>query len=369
VTDLITLFFVNYGKLLCTTFQSSSSSICTDTVSWDCAVAWVDAVETVVVTTLYPFMFLTRRTLKSSSNLPTVLVILLHKVRTEPHAFLKKVFMIERYALLDPRFMPRLKGAQGKGVHRGNMWCTVNAVRAIGSVGSVGTVRSAAAHASKKRRAAVSLPTVVPRNANQELLLRKLNDDSIPVVIATGAAGSAKTMCAATVGLRYLLEGRVKKLVIARPVASVQGEDIGYLPGTASDKLAPTSRAVLDFLHQHVSPFEVQQMIADDRIELCSIGMVRGRTFEDSWVIFDEASSAHVSAFKAVVTRIGMGSKLVITGDEDQSDLRCENGLSDFVRRLGPGVPGEIEHVKFTAADVVRHPVIKTILALYDAER
>lgn len=83
--------FVNYGKLLCTTFQSSSSSICIETVSWGtCCVACVDAVETVgVVTTLYPFMFLTRRMLKSSSNLPTVLVILLHKVRTEPHAFLK----------------------------------------------------------------------------------------------------------------------------------------------------------------------------------------------------------------------------------------------------------------------------------------
>jgi phosphate starvation-inducible PhoH-like protein len=248
------------------------------------------------------------------------------------------------------------------------MWSTIRSVRAIGSV------RSVAAYASKKRRAAsdlrsLPLPTIVPRNANQELLLRKLNDDSLPVVIATGPAGSSKTLFASTVGLRRLLEGRVKKLVIARPVASVQGEDIGYLPGTASDKLAPTSRAVLDFLHRHVSPFEVQQMIADDRIELCSIGMVRGRSFEDSWVIFDEASSAHVSAFKAVVTRIGTGSKLVITGDEDQSDLRCENGLSDFVRRLGPnGVPGEIEHVKFTAADVVRHPVIKTILALYDSE-
>lgn len=259
-------------------------------------------------------------------------------------------------------------------VHRADMLRTISVVRAIGPVGSVGAVRSVAAYASKKRHGAgdsqaPKLPTIVPRNANQELLLRKLNDDTLPVVIATGAAGSSKTMCATIVGLRHLLQGKVKKLIIARPVASVQGEDIGFLPGSASDKLAPSSRAVLDFLHQHVSPVDVQRMIADDRIELCSIGMVRGRTFEDSWVIFDEASSAHVSAFKAVVTRIGTGSKLVITGDEDQSDLRCENGLSDFVRRLGPGVPGEIEHVRFTAADVVRHPVIKTILALYDAER
>ena len=260
-------------------------------------------------------------------------------------------------------------------VHRGKMWLTMNAVKAVGSVTSARSARSVAAYASKKRRAAVDLhslplPTITPRNANQELLLRKLDDDSLPVVIATGPAGSSKTLLASTVGLRRLLEGRVKKLVIARPVASVQGEDIGYLPGSAADKLAPTSRAVLDFIHQHVSPADVQQMIADDRIELCSIGMVRGRTFEDSWVIFDEASSAHVSAFKAVITRIGMGSKLVITGDEDQSDLRCENGLSDFVRRLGPdGVPGEIEHVRFTAADVVRHPVIKTILALYDGKQ
>lgn len=341
------------------TFQSSSPSICMTTVS--CVAVETDG----VATTSYPFKFLTRRMLKSSSSFETDLATLPTSRLTPPNALLMRFFIL--HGMCKGRALCRgLKGAVSMVVHRGNMWRTI---------GSVESARSVAAYASKKRRAVAadvqtrSLPTIVPRNANQELLLRKLNDDSLPVVIATGPAGSSKSLCCSIVGLRRLLEGRVKKLIIARPVASVQGEDIGYLPGAAADKLAPTSRAVLDFLHRHVSPTEVQQMIADDRIELCSIGMIRGRTFEDSWVIFDEASSAHVSAFKAVITRIGAGSKLVITGDEDQSDLRCDNGLSDFMRRLGPGVPGEIEHVRFTAADVVRHPVIKTILALYDSER
>jgi phosphate starvation-inducible PhoH-like protein len=228
-----------------------------------------------------------------------------------------------------------------------------------------GTARPVSACASKKR---ATFPSVVPRNATQELLLEKLEDDTLPVVIATGPAGSSKTMCATVVGLTRLLQGRVDKMVIARPVAAIQGEAIGFLPGSTNDKLRSWNLPVLDFLHEHLDRREVQRLIDDGRLELCSIGMVRGRTFKDSWVVLDEASSTHVSAFKAVATRIGVGSKLVITGDEDQSDIQGLNGLSDFLRRLGPGVPGEIEHVRFTLDDVQRHPVIKTILELYEGD-
>lgn len=126
---------------------------------------------------------------------------------------------------------------------------------------------------------------------------------------------------------------------------------------------------VLESFYQFLSPSQVQQMIDEKLIELCPISMIRGRTFSDSWIVLDEASCASVAAFKCIVTRIGPGSKLVITGDEDQSDLKGENGLSDFLRRLGPGIPGQIELVKFTIDDVVRHPIIKTVLSLYERKK
>lgn len=212
-------------------------------------------------------------------------------------------------------------------------------------------------------------PEVIPRNSNQALLLSKLRDRELPIVIAVGAAGTAKTLFASIMGLRALLDGHVKKLVITRPAACIGGEDLGFLPGSLHDKLCPLLAPVLESFYQFLSPAHVQQMIDDKLIELCPISMIRGRTFSDSWIVLDEASCASVAAFKCIVTRIGPGSKLVITGDEDQSDLKGENGLSDFLRRLGPGIPGQIELVKFTIDDVVRHPIIKTVLSLYERRK
>lgn len=209
-------------------------------------------------------------------------------------------------------------------------------------------------------------PEVIARNSNQSLLLSKLRDPDLPIVVACGPAGSAKTYLSAIVGLRTLLDGKVKKLVITRPAACIGGEDIGFLPGGLNDKLTPLLMPVLESFYQFLSPSQVQTMIDDKLIELCPISMIRGRTFSDSWIVLDEASCASVAAFKCIVTRIGPGSKLVITGDEDQSDLKGENGLSDFMRRLGQGIPGQIELVKFTIDDVVRHPIIKTVLSLYE---
>jgi phosphate starvation-inducible protein PhoH and related proteins len=209
-------------------------------------------------------------------------------------------------------------------------------------------------------------PEVVPRNSNQALLMSKLNDRDLPIVVACGPAGSSKTYCACVAGLRALLDGQVKKLVVTRSATPIGGEDLGFLPGGLNDKLTPLLLSVLESFYQFLSPSHVQQMIDDKLIELCPISMIRGRTFSDSWIVLDEASCASVAAFKCIITRIGPGSKLVITGDEDQSDLKGENGLSDFLRRLGPGIPGQIELVKFTIDDVVRHPIIKTVLSLYE---
>lgn len=226
---------------------------------------------------------------------------------------------------------------------------------------------------SGPRRGAVETvfksPEVIPRNSNQALLMSKLKDRELPIVLACGPAGTGRTFVAAIAGLRALMDGYYKKLVITRPVTSIAGEEIGHLPGTLTDKISPWVAAVLESFYQFLSPAHVQQMIDDKLIELCPISMIRGRTFSDSWIVLDEASCASVAAFKCIVTRIGPGSKLVITGDEDQSDLKGENGLSDFLRRLGPGIPGQIELVKFTIDDVVRHPIIKTVLSLYERRK
>ena len=210
------------------------------------------------------------------------------------------------------------------------------------------------------------LPSIFPRTGSQRALLALLDAPAPAIVVATGSAGSGKTACATVVGLRKLLLGEVRRLVITRPMVTVGGEKVGHLPGSLQAKMAPWTAPLMDILHAHITPAHVQSLIDDASIIICPIGMCRGRTFDASWIIFDEASCATPAQFLGLVTRIGTDSKLVVTGDESQSDVAGLNGLTDFVARVGGGVPGEIEIVRFDHSDVVRNPVIKTILALYD---
>jgi phosphate starvation-inducible PhoH-like protein len=186
---------------------------------------------------------------------------------------------------------------------------------------------------------------------------------SIPVVIGSGPAGTGKTLLACHMGAKALASGRVERLVITRPAVSVD-EQHGFLPGDLNKKMEPWTRPMFDALYKHMSVKKVKDLIYDNKIEVAPLAYMRGRTFDNSWIIGDEMQNSTPSQMKMLLTRIGEGSKMVITGDPMQHDRGFEmNGLSDLVSRLLSS--GSISHIEFGEDDVVRAAVIKEILQLY----
>jgi phosphate starvation-inducible PhoH-like protein len=186
-----------------------------------------------------------------------------------------------------------------------------------------------------------------------------------PVIIGSGPAGTGKTLLACHAGSKALAEGRVDRLILTRPAVSVD-EQHGFLPGSLEKKMEPWTRPMFDAIHHYLPPRKVTQLIQDRRIEVCPLAYMRGRTFDNSWIIGDEMQNSTPSQMKMLLTRIGENSKMVITGDPDQHDRGFEdNGLSDLISRIYSD-SNDIFHVKFEESDVVRSEVIKEILRLYN---
>jgi phosphate starvation-inducible protein PhoH and related proteins len=208
-----------------------------------------------------------------------------------------------------------------------------------------------------------------PRNAMQELYLKALENKATSIVVGTGASGCGKTAFAVHVGIQKLLAGEVTKLVLTRPVVSVD-EDIGFLPGTLEEKMDPWMRPIYDVFYQYFTSQKLQQYMSKQVIEICPLAFMRGRTFENAWIVADEFQNSTVSQMLMLLTRIGAGSKLCITGDPMQFDRGFEvNGLQDLMDRIAANPSVDMtEHmtaVCFGTEDVQRHPVIKKILKLY----
>jgi len=185
-----------------------------------------------------------------------------------------------------------------------------------------------------------------------------------PIVISTGPAGTGKTLLACQVGSKALASGQVQRLILTRPAVSVD-EQHGFLPGNLNKKMEPWTRPMFDALYRYWTPKKVQEMIGDQQIEVCPLAYMRGRTFDNAWIIGDEMQNSTPSQMKMLLTRIGEGSKMVIAGDGAQHDRGFEmNGLADLVSRLDLDSES-IKHIIFTEDDVVRAEVIKEILKLY----
>ncbi len=206
---------------------------------------------------------------------------------------------------------------------------------------------------------------------NQCAFVRAVRDNS--VVVLSGPAGSGKTMCAVDAGVRILKsrdkESEIKRLIITRPAVCVS-EEHGFLPGSLEEKMKPWMMPIYDSLLNHFSQQEIDNLINARIIEISPIAYMRGRTFQNAFVICDEMQNCTASQVKMVLTRIGTNSKMVLTGDPDQDDLRANdgsNGLKDLLSRLDRnGVPEGVEYVKFTRDDIMRHPVISNVLSLYN---
>ncbi len=205
---------------------------------------------------------------------------------------------------------------------------------------------------------------ISPRTFTQRKYLDLLSSTA-PIIIGTGPAGTGKTLLACHAGSKALISGQVQRLVLTRPAVSVD-EQHGFLPGNLNKKMEPWTRPMFDALYRYFSPKKVNEMVYDQQIEICPLAYMRGRTFENSWIIGDEMQNSTPSQMKMLLTRIGEGSKMVIAGDVKQHDRGFEvNGLSDLVSRLNLDSEN-IRHIAFTEDDVIRAEVIKEILRFYD---
>ena len=206
---------------------------------------------------------------------------------------------------------------------------------------------------------------IIPRNISQEEYLVSLVDENIDIVCAIGPAGCGKTMLATLFAFKQLRAGAVDKIVIARPNIAVDDKDIGFLPGGINEKMAPWMMPILDVLYEYSSKKEVSHMLEEGIIEMVPLAYIRGRTFKNAFIILDEAQNTTKNSMLSALTRIGEGSKLIVTGDLDQSDRGTDNGLSDFAERCKRGATKRIQVIEFGHKDIERHPVCQEVLNLY----
>lgn len=202
-----------------------------------------------------------------------------------------------------------------------------------------------------------------PRNVAQRKYIDMLYS-SMPVIVGTGPAGTGKTLLACHAGSKALANRQVERLILTRPAVSVD-EQHGFLPGNLEKKMEPWTRPMFDALHRYMSPKQVKQMIENHRIEICPLAYMRGRTFDNSWIIGDEMQNSTPSQMKMFLTRVGMGSKMIVAGDVDQHERGFENnGLIDLISRIEENSMN-IRHMNFTNEDIVRSEVVKEILRMY----
>jgi phosphate starvation-inducible PhoH-like protein len=204
---------------------------------------------------------------------------------------------------------------------------------------------------------------VAPKGLNQKRYIDAVRRND--VVFAVGPAGTGKTYLAMAMAVRMLLDKAVKRIVLTRPAVEA-GERLGFLPGSLEEKVNPYLRPLYDALHDMLDFERVRRLIEQEIIEVAPLAFMRGRTLNDSFVILDEAQNSTREQMKMFLTRIGFGSKAVVTGDITQSDLprSQRQGLRHAISILG-GVDG-IRVCRFSDSDVVRHPLVMSIIRAYD---
>ena len=207
-----------------------------------------------------------------------------------------------------------------------------------------------------------------PKDGSQRDYHNLLNQKSKKIVVATGPAGTGKTLLATEMGIKYFLQGTYEKLIFTRPSVAVD-EDLGYLPGTLEEKMSPWVRPIYDILYNFITPKEVTAMLEEKIIEISPLGYMRGRTFKNCWIIADEMQNSTISQMKMLMTRLGENSRLVITGDLEQHDRHNEeNGLEDFLSKFKGKRSPSITSVEFDNDDIQRENVVREVLEIYGGD-
>jgi phosphate starvation-inducible PhoH-like protein len=204
-----------------------------------------------------------------------------------------------------------------------------------------------------------------PKTYNQAQYVNALNkkEDSITVVV--GPAGTGKTLMACNSAVNYLKESKIDKIIITRPVVPVE-EDIGFLPGSMVKKMDPWTRPIFDIFEEYYSKAQVNNMVLNGQIEISPLGYMRGRTFKNAFIIADEMQNSSPNQMYMLLTRIGENSRMVITGDLEQSDKLENNGLKDLIQKLKSTTDTKnIMLVELNKTDIQRSELVNQVVALY----
>jgi phosphate starvation-inducible PhoH-like protein len=208
---------------------------------------------------------------------------------------------------------------------------------------------------------------IKPKNYSQEHYISSLNDSTI--TICNGPAGCGKTYIVTYVALQKLMNNEIDRIVLTRPVVEA-GENLGFLPGDLKQKLHPYLLPLLDAIEDHVGVTMAQKLMDSGKIEIAPLAFMRGRTFNNAYVILDEAQNTTQEQMRMFLTRIGYNAQYCINGDNTQCDLLVlkngGNGLEMALRKLKGNIPS-ISVVEFTSREIVRNPLITEILTYLDS--
>ena len=202
-----------------------------------------------------------------------------------------------------------------------------------------------------------------PRSENQKEYIRTIAENTI--TFCQGLAGSGKTHIAIGMAIEYLLDEKVKKIIITRPIIEA-GEKIGYLPGSAEEKLHPYLLPVLEEINYFISTAQYTSLKMNNKIEVVPLGLMRGRNFHNAFIVADECQNSSYEQLKMLITRTGTDSKMVLTGDVGQSDLNrhLQGGFASMIEALH-GIDS-IGCSRLESCDIVRNPIIAKILSRLD---
>lgn len=219
----------------------------------------------------------------------------------------------------------------------------------------------------KEKFARIQFPVLTPMNENQRLYFDALKHDTL--VVATGSAGTGKSIVACYHAARKLHYKDIKKVVLIRAYQPLAGRSIGFLPGTAEEKLIPYYQQLLDYFEDCLGKASVEISVKSKEIEICSLETIRGRSWNDCIVIVDEAQNLYPSEVQALMTRIGDNCQMIICGDTTQTDVnKGKNGLVYLQQVCSKYEISDSSFIKFTPVDIVRSGMTREFVLAFEKE-
>jgi|SaaInlStandDraft_5_1057022.scaffolds.fasta_scaffold01389_6 phosphate starvation-inducible protein PhoH and related proteins len=213
---------------------------------------------------------------------------------------------------------------------------------------------------------------IIPKTNQQIKYDEFLNNPQIKLIVGNGPAGTGKTLIACKNAIKQYQLNKVDKIVITRPIITVD-EDIGFLPGDINDKMNPWTLPIFDVFREYFDSTEIKYMVTENKIEIVPLGFMRGRTFKNSFIIADEMQNSSPTQMLMLLTRIGENSKMAITGDLNQSDIKSVNGFHDLIVKLNKQyeddyykmIKDKMAIVNFKNGDIMRSDIVSKILEIY----